>query len=84
MIYCANNNTLYEQARDVCRDLGVSEAGVSKHLAGERRTVGCYVLARINDPNMKNIKALRAWLLYSTFRIILDVQDEPIYYERSD
>lgn len=84
MIYCANNNKLYKQARDVCKDLGLSEAAVSKHLNGERRAAGCYVLARINRPNMNTIKALRAWLLYSTFKIDLDVQDEPEYYEGSD
>lgn len=84
MIYCANNNVLYKQARDVCKDLGLSEAAVSKHLNGERRAAGCYVLARINKPNPKTIKALRAWLLYSTFKIVLDVHDEPIFYEGSD
>lgn len=84
MIYCANNNTLYKQARDVCKDLGVSEAGVSKHLAGKRRSVGPYVLAKIYSPDPKTIKALRAWLLYSTYSIILDCEDDPIYYEGSD
>lgn len=84
MIYCANNNTLYRKAVDVCRDLGLDQAQVSKHLAGERKTVGSYVLARITDLTPEAVKAVRTWLLYSTFKIVLDVEDEPTYYERGD
>lgn len=82
MIYCANNNTLYRRAADVCADLGVDRAQVSKHLAGTRKTVGSYVLARITDISPEAVKAVRAWLLYSTFKIVLDVQDEPIMYRK--
>lgn len=77
MIYCANNNTLYRRAADVCADLGLDKAQVSKHLAGKRKTCGSYVLARITDTAPEAVRTVRTWLLYSAFKIVLDVEDEP-------
>ena len=82
MIYCANNNTLYHRAADVCRDLGLDKAQVSRHLAGTRKTVGSYVMARVTDTTPEAIKAVRAWLLYSVFKIVLNVSDEPHIYRK--
>lgn len=80
MIYCANNNTLYSQAADASRDLGIDETALSRHLSGQRKTVGGYVFSRISDKN-GDFKALRSWLLYSTFKIVLVTDDEPIIYQ---
>lgn len=84
MIYCANNNTLYEQAKDACDDLGLDQASVSKHLAGDRKTVGSYVLARVESSDKEQLAEVRRFLLYSTFKIILDVGDTPIIYHGGD
>lgn len=81
MIYCANNNTLYEQAADACKDLGLDEASVSKHLAGQRRSVGSYVLTKVDDTNAEALQAVRRCLLYSAYKIIIDVDENPRYYE---
>lgn len=84
MIYCANNNTLYEQAKDACDDLGLDQASVSKHLAGDRKTVGSYVLARVDSSDKEKLAEVRRWLLYSAFKIVLDVGDTPILYHGGD
>lgn len=84
MIYCANNNTLYEQAKDACDDLGLDQASVSKHLAGGRKTVGSYVLARVDSSDKEKLAEVRRWLLYSAFKIVLDVGDTPIIYHGGD
>lgn len=84
MIYCANNNTLYEQAKDACDDLGLDPASVSRCLAGQRKSVGSYVLTHVTDTEPENIKAVRSWLLYAAYKIVLDVQEEPLRYERGD
>ena len=81
MIYCANNNTVYERAIDVCNDLGIAEESVSRHLAGQRKTVGSYVLAKIDNINPEEIRTIRRWLLYSAFKIMLDADEEPILYQ---
>lgn len=81
MIYCANNNTLYARAQDVCDDLGLPAESVSRHLAGQRKTVGSYVLAKVDDISPEAIALVRRWLLYSTFKIMLDVNDEPLRYQ---
>lgn len=82
MIYCANNNTLYESIADVCNDLNIASSSVCKHLAGQRKSVGSYVMTRIED--VSTTKAVRAGLLYSAYRIILEVDDEPRVYHRGD
>ena len=84
MIYCANNNTLYEQAKDACDDLGLDQSSVSKHLAGERKTVGSYVLARVDSSDKDKLAEVRRWLLYSAFKIVLNVGDTPIIYHGGD
>lgn len=84
MIYCANNNTLYEQAKDACDDLGLDQASMSKHLAGDRKTVGSYVLARVDSSDKEQLADVRRWLLYSAFKIVLDVADTPIIYHGGD
>ena len=84
MVYCANNNTLYEQAKDACNDLGLDPASVSRCLAGQRKSVGSYVLARVTRTDAESIKAVRAWLLYSAYNIVLDCLDEPLIYKRGD
>lgn len=82
MIYCANNNTLYRRAADVCADLGLDKAQVSKHLAGTRKTVRSYVLARITDTTPEAVKAVRTRMLYSAYKIVLDVSEEPRIYNK--
>ena len=81
MIYCANNNTLYEQAKDACDDLGLDQASVSKHLAGQRKTVGSYVLAHVDSTGKEQLAAVRRWLLYSAFKIVLDTGEDPLIYK---
>lgn len=84
MVYCANNNTLYKQARDACADLGIDETALSRHLAGQRKTVGSYVLARVDTDNASELQDVRRWLLYSAYKIVLDVGKEPLRYERGE
>lgn len=84
MIYCPNNNTLYKSAADVCRDLQLDRAAVSRVLSGERKTAGSYILSEINDLSEDGIRAARAWLLYSVYKIIVDVAPEPRRYERGE
>lgn len=80
MIYCANNNTLYSQAADASRDLGIDETALSRHLSGQRKTAGGYVFSRVVSKD-RDFKSIRAWLLYSAFKIILDCDDEPIIFQ---
>lgn len=75
MIYCANNNTLYRRAQDACNDLGISKSVMSRHLAGERKTAGSYVLTNVNTSDPAELQDVRRWLLYSTYNIIIDVGD---------
>lgn len=82
MIYCANNNTLYRSAADVCADLGLDKASVSRVLSGQRKTVGSYVLTELDDLSENGISAARAWLLYSVYKIVLDVAPGAHIYER--
>ena len=84
MIYCANNNTLYMQAKDACDDLGISESYMSKHLSGQRKTARSYILTEVTDTSSEAIQSVRAWLLYSVYKIVLNVSDEPIIYMRGD
>ncbi len=84
MIYCANNNMLYTQAKDACDDLGLDPASMSRHLAGKRKTVGSYVLAAVDTVDPDKLRDVRRWLLYSTYKIILDVDERPQLYHGGD
>ena len=84
MIYCANNNTLYMQAKDACDDLGISESYMSKHLSGQRKTARSYVLTEVSDTSSEAIQSVRAWLLYSVYKIVLNVSDVPVLYMRGE
>lgn len=84
MIYCPNNNTLYKTAADVCQDLQLDKAAVSRVLSGERKTAGSYILSELTDLSSEGVRAARAWLLYSVYKIVLDVAAEPRQYERGD
>ncbi len=80
MIYCANNNTLYESAADVCRDLGIDKSSVSRVLSGQRKAAGAYLLAELDDLSEDGIRAARAWMLYSIYKIVLDAPAAPRKY----
>ena len=84
MIYCANNNTLYMQAKDACIDLGISESNMSKHLSGQRKTAKSYILTEVTDTSVAAIQSVRAWLLYSVYKINLNVSDEPMIFKRGE
>lgn len=81
MIYCANNNTLYETAADVCRDLGIDKSSVSRVLSGQRKAAGAYLLAELDDLSEDGIRAARAWMLYSIYKIVLDTPAAPRRFE---
>lgn len=70
MIYCANNNKLYEKASDVCKDLELDRAAVSKALSGKRKSAGIYLLATVEDTSPEALKATRHWMLYSAYKIV--------------
>lgn len=84
MIYCANNNTLYKQARDACADLCIDETALSRHLSGQRKTVGSYILARVDTQDAQELQDVRRCLLYSAYKIVLDTGEEPLHYERGE
>ena len=81
MIYCANNNTLYKSARDVCEDLELDRGTVSNCLAGRRKSASGYLLTNLDDLSEDGIRAARAWLLYSAYKIVLDVAPGARLYE---
>lgn len=69
MIYCANNNTLYRRAADLCKDLGLDKSTVSRVLAGKGTRAGVYLIAEMDDTSPGAISAARNWLLYSVYKI---------------
>lgn len=82
MLYCANNNTVYKSVREAVHDLGIAESSIHRYLNGERKTAASYVFMKLDDISPESIKAARAWLLYSAFKIVLDVSDDPIIYKK--
>lgn len=70
MIYCANNNTLYPRAADLCRDLNLNKSLVSRVLGGKGKRAGVYLIAELDDTSPEAIAAARTWLLYSVYKII--------------
>lgn len=82
MIYCANNNTLYPCAADLCRDLNLDQGLVCHVLAGRRKTAGVYAICRIDDTSTDGVQAARNWLLYSVYKIVLDTPATPRIYTR--
>lgn len=81
-LYCANNNTIYKSVTAAANDLNIDRTSIHKQLRGERSNVGGYVFAKLNDISPEAVKDARRWLLYSAFKIILEVDDEPIMYEK--
>lgn len=81
-LYCANNNTIYKSVTAAANDLNIDRTSIHKQLRGERSNVGGYVFAKLNDISPEAVKAARRWLLYSAFKIILEVDDAPIMYEK--
>lgn len=81
-LYCANNNTIYKSVTAAAHDLNIDRTSIHKQLRGERSNVGGYVFAKLNDISPEAVKDARRWLLYSAFKIILEVDDEPIMYEK--
>lgn len=71
MIYCANNNTLYRRAADICADLGVDKGNVSKVLAGKLRRVKDYCFCELCDTSQYNVSAARRQMLYANYSIVL-------------
>lgn len=69
MIYCANNNTLYPRAADLCKDLNINKSTVSRVLAGKGTRAGVYLIAELDDTSPEAISAARTWLLYSVYKI---------------
>lgn len=72
MIYCANLNTIYKTAAEAARELSLDKTAVSRALSGERKRAGVYLLTYTETNNPKELEEIRRWLLYSTYRIILD------------
>lgn len=81
-IYCANNNTVYQSVPEAAKDLGIDRTAVHRQLTGERKSVGGYIFAKIDDISPAAVRAARAWLLYSAYKIVLDCEDAPIMHER--
>ena len=71
MIYCANNNTLYKKAADICEDLNVDPGNVSRVLAGRLLRVRNYCFCELNEPDRDQISSARRYLLYTHFNIVL-------------
>ena len=71
MIYCANNNTLYKRASDICADLGVDKGNISKVLSGKLRRVKDYCFCELYDSDPDKVESARRQLLYSNYSIIL-------------
>lgn len=82
-LYCANNNTIYPSVAAAADDLYIDRTTIHRFLHGERSTAANYVFAKIDDISADKLKKLRARLLYSAFHIVLEVDEEPIIYERS-
>lgn len=82
-LYCANNNTIYPSVAAAADDLYIDRTTIHRFLHGERSTAASYVFAKLDDISADKVKAVRAGLLYSAFKIVLEVDDEPIIYERS-
>ena len=83
-LYCANNNTIYPTIAAAADDLDIDRTTIHRFLRGERSTAAHYVFIKLDDdePSPDRVKELRAWLLYSAFKIVLDVSDEPIEYKK--
>lgn len=83
-LYCANNNTVYRSVADAARDLNIDRTTIHRYLQGSRSTACNYVFAKLDDLSPDKVKAARAWLLYSAFKIELDCDDAPIIHERGE
>lgn len=81
-LYCANNNTIYPSISAAADDLDIDRTSIHRYFRGERTTAAHYVFIKLDDISPDKVRSTRAWLLYSAFKIILDVTDEPIMYER--
>lgn len=83
-LYCANNNTIYPTISAAAEDLDIDRTTIHRYLRGERSTAAHYVFLKLDEGiSSDKVKELRAWLLYSAFKIVLDTDDEPHFYERS-
>ena len=76
MIYCPNNNTLYERAADICEDLGVTKSNVSRVLSGQQRRIKDYCFCELCDVSPDSVSAARRQLLYAHYHIVLPVEFE--------
>lgn len=83
-LYCANNNTIYRSVAEAAQDLNIDRSTIHRHLQGSRQTAANYVFAKLDDLSPDKVKAARAWLLYSAFKIVLDCDDVPIIHERGE
>lgn len=83
-LYCANNNTVYPSVLEAARDLHIDRTSIHRHLQGNRSTAANYVFTKLDDLSPEKVKAARAWLLYSAFKIVLDCDDAPIIHERGE
>lgn len=72
-VYCANNNTIYNSPKDCAEDLKLDLSAVSRALSGERKRAGVYLLSYVDssDSNSESIAALRRWMLYSSYSIVI-------------
>lgn len=83
-LYCANNNTVYRSVAEAARDLDIDRSTIHRYLQGSRSTASNYVFAKLDDLSPEKVKAVRTWLLYSAFKIVLDCDDTPIMHERGE
>lgn len=69
MIYCANNNTLYPRAVDLCHDLNLDKSLVSRVLSGKGTRAGVYLITELDDVRPETVAAARTCMLYSVYKI---------------
>lgn len=75
-VYCANTNEIYDSPKAAADALGVDLATVSRVLNGKRPRAGVYLLTYIDNPSADELAALRRWLLYSVYKIVLEEVQE--------
>lgn len=72
-VYCANNNIVYDSPTACAEDLGLSLPTVSLAVNGKRARAGVYILSPVDDQTPDQLSDLRRWLLYSVYKIVLEV-----------
>lgn len=72
-VYCANTNEVFDTPKAAAESLDIDLSLVSRALNGKRPRAGVYLLCYIDNPTPEELKTLRRWLLYSVYKIVLEV-----------